>query len=160
MVGIFLFSERIYDYLIERLGEGKKLVAKLKRWFAASVSITLGANLVTTPLVAYYFGAVSLVGVLTNLLTLWIVSIIFYGILLACGCSLITISFGTAVAWIVSFMIRFVETVAKLLASVPLAAVYMESPYIVIWLVVCYVLITVFLLLKKNTEQLLKLQVS
>ena len=155
MVGIFLFSERIYDYLIERLGEGKKLVAKLKRWLAASVSITSGANIVTTPLVAYYFGAVSLVGVLTNLLTLWIVSIIFYGILLACGCSLITISFGTAVAWIVSFMIRFVETVAKLLASVPLAAVYTESPYIVIWLVVCYVLITVFLLLKKKSVLLL-----
>lgn len=150
MIGIFIFSERIYEYLMERLGDGKKPLVKLKRWFAASVSITLGANVVTTPLVAYYFGAVSLVGVLTNLLTLWIVSIVFYGILFACGCSLITASLGSAVAWIVSVLIRFVEFAAKLLASFPLAAVYTESPYIVSWLAVCYVLLTVFMLMKKK----------
>ena len=71
LIGIFLFSDKIYSYLMGKLGKSKKLVGALKKWFAASVSITLGAGVITTPLVAYYFGAVSLVSVLTNLLTLW-----------------------------------------------------------------------------------------
>ena len=83
MIGIFLFSERIYQYLMERIVTERKFTSRLKRWFAASLSITLGANIVTTPLVAYYFGAVSIVSVLTNLATLWAVSLIFYGVLFA-----------------------------------------------------------------------------
>ena len=155
MIGIFLFSEKIHRYLLERLGGGTKFVVKLKKWFAASVSITLGANIVTTPLVAYYFGAISLVGVLTNLLTLWVVSIIFYGILFACALSLITFSMGSAVAWGVSFLIRYVIRIAKLLSSIPLAAVYTESVYILIWLVACYLLLGTFLLLRKRSVSLL-----
>ena len=151
LVGIFLFSEKIYLYLKEKLGEGKKLAGMLKNWFAASVSITLGAGVITTPLVAYYFGIVSLVSVLTNLLTLWAVSNIFYGILLACVLSLIAIPAGSAVAWIVSFLIRYVTGTAKLLASIPLAAVYTESPYIVAWLVACHLLLIIFTVCKKRS---------
>lgn len=150
MIGIFLFSDRIYRYLMERLGGGKKIIIGIKRWFATSVSITLGANIVTTPLVAYYFGAVSLVGMITNLVTLWVVSVIFYGVLFALAFSLITLPAGTALAVVVSFLIRFVTGIAKLLSGIPLAAVYTESAYIVIWLVFCYVLLAAFLMIKKK----------
>ena len=151
MIGIFLFYERIYQYLMERIVTERKFTSRLKRWFAASLSITLGANIVTTPLVAYYFGAVSIVSVLTNLATLWAVSLIFYGVLFACGLSLIAIPAGSVVAWVISFLIRYVTTTAKLLASIPLAAVYTESIYIIIWLVACYLLLAVFLLLRKRS---------
>ena len=151
LIGIFLFSDKIYSYLMGKLGKSKKLVGALKKWFSASVSITLGAGVITTPLVAYYFGAVSLVSVLTNLLTLWAVSIIFYGIQLALLLSLISLLAGSAAAWVISFLIRFVTGTAKLLASFPLAAVYTESPYVVAWLVACYLLLLVFLLWKKRS---------
>ena len=151
LIGIFLFSDKIYSYLMGKLGKSRKLVGALKKWFSASVSITLGAGVITTPLVAYYFGAVSLVSVLTNLLTLWAVSIIFYGIQLALLLSLISLLAGSAAAWVISFLIRFVPGTAKLLASFPLAAVYTESPYVVAWLVACYLLLLVFLLWKKRS---------
>jgi competence protein ComEC len=136
---------------MERIVTGRKFTSRLKRWFAASLSITLGANIVTTPLVAYYFGAVSIVSVLTNLATLWAVSLIFYGVLFACVLSLIAIPAGSAIAWVIGFLIRYVTTTAKLLASIPLAAVYTESIYIIIWLVACYLLLAVFLLLRKRS---------
>ena len=68
------------------LGEakGKSIKVRLKRWFVSSVSVTLGAMTVTAPLCARHFGTVSLVGVVTNLLTLWLVTYIFYGIILIC----------------------------------------------------------------------------
>ena len=154
MVGIFLFAERIRGWILsdQCLGEakGKGIKARLKRWFAGSVSITLGTMITTTPLCAWYFGMVSLVGILTNLLTLWIVSFIFYGIMLVCLLGVIWMPGASILAGIVSWGIRYVIFIAKLLAELPFAAVYTRSIFVVLWLVFCYALLAVFLLAKKK----------
>lgn len=149
MLGIFLFSERIRGWLIDskRLGRYK---GKITRWFAGSVSVTLSAMVFTTPLVAYYFGAVSLVSVLTNLLTLWVVTFIFYGIMAVCLLGFVSAFAGSVVGWIISWLIRYVLTVSKVLASFPLAAVYTESIYIVIWLVAAYLLLGLFMMCNRK----------
>ena len=151
MIGIILFQKRIYDWLCVKLGcgKGKKLV-RFKRWFAGSVSVTLSAISLTTPLSAYYFGTVSLIGVVTNLLTLWAVTIIFYGIILVCVLSvLIPAAAGVLAGW-VTVLIRCVFSVSDLLGSLPMAAVYTRSIYIVCWLLFCYVLLGIFLWSKKK----------
>ncbi len=154
MVGIFLFSGRIYRYLLneKRLGpaKGKSLKSRLIRWFAGAVSMTLGATVATTPLCAYYFGSVSIVGVLTNLLTLWVITFIFYGIMLACLQSLLWFPLGAAVAEVISWPMRYVLVVAKVLAKFPMGAVFMNNAYIIAWLIFTYVLISVFLAGKKK----------
>lgn len=154
MVGIFLFSGRISGWILSDrcLGEaqGKSLKARLKRSVAATVSVTLGAMTATTPLCAIYFGTVSLIGIVTNLLTLWIVTFLFVGIIVACALGSIWLTAGKAVAWLVSFGIRFVLLTAELLSKFPMSAVYTKSSYVVLWLVFCYVLIGLFLLMKKK----------
>ena len=154
MIGIFLFAEPIRRYLLHLnwLGEakGKSLKAYLARWFASSVSVTLGAMITTTPLCAWYFGTVSLAGIVTNLLTLWVVSFVFYGLLAACGLGAIWLPLGTCLAWVVSWPIRYVLWVAKMISKVPVSAVYTSSVYIVIWLILCYVLLMVFRKRKKH----------
>lgn len=156
MAGIFLFHQRINGWMTGKLGcEKKDRFVKLKRWFAGSVSVTLSAMSLATPLVAYHFGAVSLVGVLTNLLTLWAVNIIFYGIILICACGALVPAVGTFLASAVSWLIRYVLVTAKVLGKFPLAAVYTRSVYIVIWLVFVYVLLAVFLFSKKRRPGIL-----
>lgn len=152
VVGIFMFSGRISKYILDKLGHptGRTLGARLARWISSGTGVTLGAMIFTTPLVAWYFGMVSLVSVFTNLLTLWAVSIVFYGIMLACLLGWIWLPLGKIAAWIFSWLARFVLLVAKLLASFPLAAVYTCSVYIVLWIVVCYLLFAVFLLAKRK----------
>ena len=151
MIGIFLFRKRIYDWLCEKLKCKKgSLLLKAKRWFAASVSVTLSAISLTTPLSAYYFGAVSLVGVITNLLTLWAVTLIFYGILFACLISWVLPAVGMTCASVVSLLIRYVLLVSGWLAEFPFAAVYTRSVYIVAWLIFFYLLLAFFLLQKKK----------
>ncbi len=149
MAGIFLFSERIRGWLLnkKRLGKHK---GRFTGWLASSVSITLSAMVFTTPLVAVYFGAVSLIGILTNLCTLWVVTYIFYGILLVCAVGSFSMSIAGVLGWIVAWLIRYVLAVSKLLSQVPLAAVYTKSVYVVIWLVFCYVLFGAYLFLKKK----------
>lgn len=152
MIGIFLFSDHIRNYLMDkkRLGRLQGKWKKLAGGFSASVGVSLSAAIVTTPLCAYYFGVVSLIAPLTNLLCLWVISIIFYGILLSCAMGAIIPLMGSTVAWLVSWPIRYVIQMAKALAVFPLSAVYTKSVYIVVWLVFVYLLLTVFLLSKKK----------
>lgn len=158
VAGIFCFNTPILEWLKKHLGEGKgkSLKARLIRWFSSSVSVTLSATSLTTPLCAYYFGTVSLIGILTNLLTLWAVSFIFYGIMTVCLLSLLSPAGAKLLAGAVSCLVRYVLTVAKLCASVPLAAVYTKSVYIILWLLFVYLLLVVFLVMrKKKSFQLL-----
>lgn len=159
MVGIFLFSEKIQKYLFRgRLGkwsEGRSFRARCIRWIVGSISVSIGSMIITTPLCAWYFGTVSLVGIVTNLLTLWIVFFIFYGIMLASLLGGFWVPLGKWVAWIVSWPMRYVLLVAKFLARLPNAAVYTCSIYIVVWLVLCYGLLTVFLYCRKRRPVLL-----
>ena len=152
LIGIFLFYERINEFIlgILRAPKGKSVRAKLSHWFSGSVSITLSTMITTTPVSAAYFGTVSIVGVLTNLLTLWVISFVFCGIGLTCIAGLIYLPAAKGIAWVVSVPIRYVIFVAKTLSSLPFAVVYTCSVYIVIWLVMCYLLLAVFLLSKRK----------
>ena len=152
VLGILLFSERIRKKLLpeQKNRKRKKYIRRLLAFLASSVSVTLSAMVFTTPLVAYYFGCVSLVGVLTNLLTLWVISFIFYGILFAVAVSLLSTTAASWIGWILTVPIRFVLQSATLLSKLPMAAVYTASIYVVIWLVSCYILLVVFMLQKKK----------
>lgn len=162
LVGIFLFYQRINGWLVKRLGveKGMSVKARLLRWFCGSIAVTLSAMIATTPLSAWYFGTVSLAGVLTNLLTLWVVSFIFYGIMLVCLLGVFWSGAAAAVAWVVAWPIRYVIMIARVMSGSVLSAVYTCSIYIVIWLVLCYLLLGVFFLSKRKRVGLLTLCVA
>ena len=140
VAGIYLFYNKIRKYLSSRLGgfvKGKTFPAKLLRGVVSSVSVSLSATVLTTPLVAYYYGLVSLVSLIANLLVVPVISVVFYGIMLSC----VTGGSGVLVGSAVSVLIRYVFAVTGMLSKLPLAAVYTESIYIVFWLVLVYALI-------------------
>lgn len=153
MIGIFLFSERIKNWVVAAFHLEKRK-GKITSWFAGSVSVTLSAMVFTTPLSAYYFGVISLVGVVTNLLCLWVITFVFYGVMLVCLLGIVSGPAAGIAGWIVAWPIRYVLTTATFLGQLPMAAVYTESVYIIIWLIICYVLLGIFLLTKKKRVSL------
>ena len=159
MAGIFLFSNPIRTWILNfkcwSRWDGKTVGGRLRNWFATGVSVTFSAIFFTTPLVACYFGAVSLIGVVTNLLTLWAVSVVFCGIMAVCLLSLVWMKAAAVSAWIISWLIRYILVVAKTLSAFPLAAVYTKSVYVVFWLVFVNLLVLVFLLLKRRKPSVL-----
>lgn len=157
VAGIYLFSPGIVVWLrsFTRETKGKSIHAWLIRWGTTSVSITMGALILTTPLCAYYFGTVSLVGVLTNLLTLWVITILFYGIMAVCLLYWTIPGAAAVVAGIISWSVRYVLWVAEIVADFPLAAVYTSSPYITAWLVFMYVMLMFFLISKNRKPRIL-----
>lgn len=157
MAGIFLFYARIRSWLMGlwRIRNGRSLSGRLWQWLCSGIAVTLSAQFFTAPLVAYYFGTISLVGILTNLLTLWAVSFIFYGIIAICLLSLVWPWAAGGLAWLISWLIRYVLICAKTMAAFPLSAVYTQSVYIVLWAAICYVLILLFLCFRRRQPHVL-----
>ncbi len=147
VTGIYLCYGPIRDWLAEKWQAQRGLRARV----ASSCAMSLAATWLTTPLVAWYFGTVSLVGLVANLLVLPLLSGGFYGILWVCLCGAVVPPLGQGLGWCVGWLLRGAMALTKLLAGFPLAAVYTTSGYIAGWLVLCYGLIglTVWLRPKK-----------
>ena len=151
VAGIFLFYPGLSAWMKTRFpGKGKKLRGRLERWFAASVSVTLSATVMTVPLVAVHFGVVSLVGVVTNLLVMPVVSFVFYGVMAVCAAGCFHSGAAAVLAKVISVPIRYVLAVAKTMAGIPMSAVFTVSPYIVLWLVFTYGLLLLLLIARNK----------
>lgn len=148
--GIYLFAEPITAWLMKYLGKGKGILGKFGNGIATSVGVSLGATLLTTPLCAWYFGCISLAAVATNLLTLWMVNVIFYGLIAICALSWVWTGGAVVISRLIAVPIGMVLGIAKGIAGLPMAAVYTESVYIVVWLVFVYLLLAVYLMGEKK----------
>lgn len=156
--GIFLLGKPINSWLMAESRLGRFRNRRIARWMgrlSASVSISLGAMLMTTPLTAWYFGTANLLSILTNLLCLWVVTVLFCGIIAACIVGALWLPVGKLLGSILAWAVRYVLTVSGFVAGIPLAAVYTKSVYIVAWLVLCYLLLAVHLLFKSKRVLLL-----
>jgi len=153
VAGIYLFNSRILAWLQSLCPDSgeSKWKQRRNRWFSTSAATTLSAMTLTTPLCAYYFGMVSLVGIVTNLLVLWVISGIFYCLMAVCLLHSVWAPAAMVLGKIVAWPIRYVLVTSHILAKVPLAAVYTDSVYIVLWLGFVYVLLAVFLFSKKRS---------
>lgn len=152
VAGILMAYSRLYGFLTQGLTQlpKKSFRARLLRWTAGNVSVTLSAMVLTTPLCAWYFGCVSLIGIVTNLLTLWAVTIVFCALAAVCTVGAISLSAGMILGKFTALPIRYILWMAKILSRFPLAAVYTESVYIRFWLVLVYALLALFLLIRKR----------
>ena len=149
VAGIFLFTTPINNWLMngKRLGRfsKRKLLHRCMTAFSMSVSVSVGAMLLTVPLTAWYFGMVNLLSVVSNLLCLWMVTFVFCGAIFVCAVGAVWLPAGTILGWLLAWPVRYILWIAKTIASIPLAAVYTQSVYVTIWLILCYALLVVFL---------------
>lgn len=159
MVGVFGFSKKIQEYLRDEKrfgpGRGKGFKARLNRWFVGSVSVSVSAMVVTVPLCAVYFSMVSVAGIVTNLLVLWLLSFVFFGIVGAGLISVLWMAGAEAFAHIISVPMRLMLWVSRFVADIPFAVAYTDSDYTVLWIVLSYCLIALFFLCKKKSPLLL-----
>ena len=153
VAGILLFAGPIQAYFQRLLGSKKSW--RVLRLVFASLSVSLSANVLILPMLAYYFGTVSLIGLLANLLILWVVPVTFGGILLVCCLGSFWISGACTAAVLVSVPIRYIVHVPEILAEIPLAAVYTQSKTVIIWIVLSYVMVVILMLRKRKNIKLL-----
>ena len=159
MLGIFLVSGRVYRYAMDksRLGRfpPKSMRGRICSMLMKSLSVTAGAMVFTIPFCAYHFSVISIVAPVANLLLLGIITVIFYGVMLCAVIGCFWTAAGSILAFVLSFLIRLVVTVAGFLGSMPLATVNAQNIYVILWLVFAYVLLLLFLLLRNRRPFLL-----
>ena len=155
VAGILLLHQRFSAWLASRFPKKKGMLSKAGGMLRSGISITVSAMSLVTPLSAGYFGAVSFVGILSNLLTLWAVNLTFSGLVVVCLLYFLWEPVAVVLAGFLAWPIRYVLLAAKTLASIPLAAVYTRSIYIVSWLLFVYLLLVLFLFMKKKQVRML-----
>ena len=160
VAGIYLFTGplcRRWERVLPHKPNGfwLRLGCLAFRFVTASLATTLGAIAFTTPLMAWYFDTVSLISPLANLLTLWAVSDLFLGGLVAAVIGLILPGLAALLGLVVSLAGYYLLWMVPKLAAVPFAAVSAGSVYIRCWLVLVYALLLLHLVLRGGKKGLL-----
>jgi len=135
MAGILFVTPRLEKMLLA----GRKC-GKVYRFTASGFSATMGALTFSVPLSAYYFGYLSLVSPLSNLLCLWAASIVFTMGLAAVLLSFLWLPLGTILGLVPKALICYILYVAQMLSRLPYHAVYFSNEYLRCWLAFAYLL--------------------
>lgn len=152
VLGILLFGSRLSRRFRDRI---PGLYAnRLLRWVPESLSVTLSAMSLSTPAAVYYFGVLSLVSPIANLLCLPLVSVCFYGLGLTCGLGSLCLPAGVLLGHLTALPIRLILRLARALSRLPLAALYTASRFTVPFLVFLYLLVLARLLTKRGKLRL------
>ena len=152
VLGILLFGSRLSRRFRQRF---PGLYAnRLLRWAPESLSVTLSAMSLSTPAAVYYFGVLSLVSPIANLLCLPLVSVCFYGLGLTCGLGSLCLPAGVLLGHLTALPIRLILRLARALSRLPLAALYTASRFTVPFLVFLYLLVLVGLLTRRGKLRL------
>jgi len=136
VVGMFAVMPRIHAYLDKRFQVEGKFASYVKKALIASLATTFGATLVTTPAIVFHFGTVSLYAALTNLLTVFPSSLVFFGGILASTVGIFALPLAQVIALPVEAISHYIEWVAQMIAGLPMAVVVTHSSYIRVWLAV------------------------
>jgi len=137
--GIFLCGDPLYRWM-----EKLPLKNKTARWawcsFAASLSVTLGALVLTVPLTAYYFNIFVLVSPLSNLLVVPAAGLAFMISFVTVLVGFVWLPAAQTIGWLVWLLVRYCTAVAGMLMAIPHHALYFSNRYLRYWLGYAYVM--------------------
>ncbi len=144
VAGIRLFSERMYRAAEEKLNAHSALK---RRWLRRALLIltgsactSLGALILTAPLAAAHFGSVSTVSPVSNVLCLWMISILYIGGYAAVLLGALFPAAGAMAGSVLAWGVRYVYAVAGGMAYLPCESVYTTNPLFTAWMVFVYLL--------------------
>lgn len=158
LIGILLFGSKIHQWILPRTKEKprsvfKKLWHRVYSYVVLCISTTLAATVFTAPLLAFSFGGVSVLSVITNILVLWAISLCFTFGYIAVLLGQFW-SFGAQlIAKPINLLVHYILRIAGLISSIPYASVSAKNPFVLGWLLFSYALLLVHLLLRSKRKK-------
>jgi competence protein ComEC len=113
--------------------------------------LTISAQILTLPIIAYNFSGVSIIAPISNLLIIWILPFLLVGIMLALVLSLIIPSLSILFFVPVSLMLKYIISITEFLVNIPYA--YIEVGYFAWWWMILYYLVIKLILYKINIQK-------
>ncbi len=135
--GIYLLAQPIYDFFDELLPKVRK-TNRLKLYIIGALSSSLAVTVFSVPLIALYFGYITVLMPITNILCLWAVSALFAGGYAVCAIGAVSGAVGVFAAKILAWLVRYIAFVVKFTAGISFAAVFTNNAYAAAWSVFVY----------------------
>lgn len=139
-LGIILYAGPLNRAIKNRIRFSNKILCRLAETAAGILATTLTAQVFILPVQAVFFGEISLLAPLSNLLVLWAAEYAFTMGVAAALAGFLWLPLGVALGWIPRLLCSLILRVVPMLASIPFAAVSAKSVYVGILLVFGYLL--------------------
>ena len=163
MLGMILVTPKIYKSLYLLVNStfggkrnnsslGKRALKKTLLAVSAAFAATIGALVFTTPVSVIYFGYVSLIGILVNVLIFWAISVCFILGYISCVLGLIWLPLGGMLGSLTSLLLRYIIAVVRLAAEVPYGAIYTKDNLFGLWLVLVYAVFILCYVFRRKKE--------
>lgn len=161
MLGMIFITPKIDKGLTRQLkakrkaGRGAKgmlprLGYKLLFAVIASFAATVGAIAFSTPIMAVYFGTVSVYTVIVNILVFWAISLCFISGYLICFLGMLWLPLGIAGGFAVNLLTKYITAVVNTAASLPYARVFVGEGVFRYWLIFAYAVFIIWYLLRRG----------
>lgn len=145
VAGILLFSGGMQERMLRVISlkpSGRNplrwLWNRFVRFVVSVFATTLGALVFTTPLTAFYFGRVSLIAPISNLLTLWAISAVFVGGMVVGVLANLVPVVAAVAAFPVSLFAKYLCWVIGVLGKIPFASIPLSNVFYLLWLLFLY----------------------
>lgn len=155
VAGILLVTDPLYRWFIDRTVRptGNKWLNRLLTAVWSSISVSLGAMLFTTPIIALWFGVIPILAPLSNLLCLWAAVLLLAGGLLSGGLALLSPALAAPFTFVTGLGCRYVLWVTGWVGSLSFAAIDLEGLYYRLWFLSVYAVIGIIFLLRRERRK-------
>lgn len=162
VAGIVLAASPLNDVLLRpfrgKLKSSDALPARLGwqacRWVSANISVSLAAMLFTTPLLALYFRQIPLIAPLTNILTLWAVTVLTIAGLFLGVLGIFLPALAAVPGAVLGLLAHYIRWIVLRLGIWPLACLDASQPLFLVWLGAAYLHLPAIVLGKRKLLRL------
>ncbi|GHT38812.1 hypothetical protein AGMMS49593_08890 [Endomicrobiia bacterium] len=123
-IGIVCFYQRI-------LGFFRNVKGKILRFFCGVLSVTVSAQIVLIPVCMYYFGKISIISFVTNIIVVPLIGTILYLSVIFYGLTFISQYIATMCSTVLSVILNFILLVTRVLGNPKFFAISVAKPSIV-----------------------------
>lgn len=161
VLGLLTLGTRMHRALTAHVARMKqdtrlrRIRTRMLRWLAGGLATTVSAQLLTLPLTAWYFGRISMISILSNLLLLWAVELLFLGGWVVLLLAVVWLPAGAAAAWPLIRGCRALQSAIRLLADIPYAVIGTDSIWMKAWLALLFAVTAVWLLWRSRRLRIL-----
>lgn len=145
-LGILLFSAPISKALprLPKATEKRRIPGTVIRYLRSSLSVSFSAMMLTAPITVMTFRQLTLLGPVTNLMTLWAVSLCFAFGLLAALAGFFSPGAAVIIGYPARILVRYISAVVKFIGKLPFASLYPDGSMITAWIFCAYGLLLAF----------------
>lgn len=160
VAGILLVAGRLSASLLNPVrlrlrdkGRFFRVLLAIYRFISTNAGVSLGAMLFTVPLIVLYFGQIILISPLTNILTLWAVTVLMVSALVIGTVALFLPGIMAIPGALFGLLGHYISAVTSVTGRWAMSCLDGTNPYFLLWLLAVYLFLLTILLSRRKWQQ-------